>query len=65
MQDVAIKQAGDSTVLVEFENEIGIETNAKRFAVGYCDSTFRCARLLHAARSPWHHRAMSEQSEDY
>lgn len=29
MQDVAIKQAGDSAVLVEFENEIGIETNAK------------------------------------
>ena len=29
MQDVAIKQAGDSAILVEFENEIGIETNAK------------------------------------
>ena len=29
MQDIAIKQAGDSAVLVEFENEIGIETNAK------------------------------------
>ena len=29
MQDVAIKQAGDSAVLVEFENEIGMETNAK------------------------------------
>lgn len=29
MQDIAIKQAGDSAILVEFENEIGIETNAK------------------------------------
>ena len=29
MQDVAIKQAGDSAVLVEFENEIGMETNGK------------------------------------
>ena len=29
MQDVAIKQAGDSAILVEFENEIGMETNAK------------------------------------
>lgn len=29
MRDVAIKQAGDSAILVEFEDEISIEVNAK------------------------------------